>query len=378
MKKIKRLFCGLLFAVMIVFFVGTVTGRKTYSDLEKRELKTFAAPRLSDLTNDAYFSGLTTAFSDQLAFRDRLIQGYYLFWFQHYYGDVAEGGNGQLYAAYQTVGKNYYRELAEATALVNETADEVNRAGAEFLFLSIPRKDAVMTADLPDTYISSVEIYQKSVQTVKANLSDNVRLIDAYDLFAAAPEITPYFSTDHHITPRGGYLLYSEILRLTQGAEAPAFDTLYGAEKVIVNGSFNRQIGQKVKSLPEELTVTPKFETTYTRTDNGKISHLPLFGVGNDYEAAFMGGDKAFTVVETDRQEQPSILFVGASFTNVLEAFAVRDYNRMVSVDYRHNTTGASIADYVREYDVDYVVFVPSQSTNAFSVSMIRRHLGKE
>ncbi|MBQ7726773.1 MAG: hypothetical protein IJT66_06485 [Clostridia bacterium] len=377
MKTIKILFCGLFFLIITSFGVLTVFRNEPYGDLEKRELQTFPAFKAASLTEETYFQTLTAAFSDQLPFRNQLIEAYYLFWFQHYYGDVAEGKNGQLYAAHQTVSKGYYQSLAEVTRLVNEEAQAVTEAGARFVWLSVPRKDAVMTDDLPDAYISSKEIYKKSLKTVKENLSDKVLLLDAAEVFSSAPEIVPYFSTDHHLTPRGGYLLYGQIWKALYGETLPVFDERYEVEKVIVNGAFNRQIGQKVRAAAEELTITPKTPVPNERTDNGKKSTLPLFGTGNDYEAAFMGGDQALTAVETHRSGKPRLLFVGSSFTNVLEAMAVADCDGMVSVDYRHNTSGVSVAQLVREYRIDAVIFVPSQSTNAFSVSKIRQHIGK-
>ena len=48
----------------------------------------------------------------------------------------------------------------------------------------------------------------------------------------------------------------------------------------------------------------------------------------------------------------------------------------MVSVDYRHNTTGKSITDYVKEYDIDYTIFICAQQTDSLSISSIKEHLG--
>ena len=62
---------------------------------------------------------------------------------------------------------------------------------------------------------------------------------------------------------------------------------------------------------------------------------------------------------------------------NILEALSVPSYRKIVSVDYRHNKTGKSINDYVMENNIDYVVFVPGQSTNAYSLKQLELHLGQ-
>ena len=90
-----------------------------------------------------------------------------------------------------------------------------------------------------------------------------------------------------------------------------------------------------------------------------------------------MEGDNAFTRVINKNGNGKKILFVGSSYTNILEALAVLSYSEMLSIDYRHNKTGMSINDYVKKYDIDYVVFVPAQSNNSYSLGKIEEHLGK-
>ncbi len=85
----------------------------------------------------------------------------------------------------------------------------------------------------------------------------------------------------------------------------------------------------------------------------------------------------AYTVIKTDNINSKRIMFVGSSYTNILEALAVPSYNTIVGIDYRHNKENKSINDYVIENNIDYVVFVPAQSNNAFSISKIKLHLGK-
>ena len=101
-----------------------------------------------------------------------------------------------------------------------------------------------------------------------------------------------------------------------------------------------------------------------------------MYGKANNYEDSYMEGDNAFTVIETNREELPNILYVGSSFTNILETLSVKDFNKMISIDYRHNTSKNSINYYVDAYNIDYVVFIPSQSNDAFSYNMIKKHLG--
>lgn len=376
MKKVKMFFCIVILGIMYLIGFLTLFNNNSFSDIERRDLATFPKITFNNLFKKSYYDDLTSAYSDQLAFRNYLVKGYYLFQFQNYFGDVSIGKENQLYSAYQTINDTYYDDLRFAVYSVNEVANDVSKAGAEFFLLSIPRKDAVMTEYLPSSYISSKDIYLNSMNVVSSNVSEAVKIIDGYDIFCKNKDIKPYFSTDHHLNPYGGDLLYREIVN-NVGLQYYDLFSNYDIDKVIVNGAFNRQISQKIIPEPEELLLIPKYHIDYTRYDDGKVSYIPVFGEGNSYEDAYMGGDKGFTIVDTHRDYLPNVLYVGSSFTNILESLSIPSFNKMISVDYRHNNSGKQIVDYVKEYDIDYVVYVPSQSTNAFPIAKMYEHLGK-
>lgn len=376
MKYVKYSFCIIFILILFFFFFTTIDNNQSISNLEKRTLQTFPKISTSTIIDGSYMEDLTLAFSDQLEFRDYLIKGYYLFQFQRYNGDVVIGKNNELYAAYQRVGniEKVKEDVKQSTILINDVASDMD---AKFIFLSIPRKDAVEKSNLPESYISSEEVYIESINKVKENLSSDIYLIDAYEVFNDDKHNNRYYyMQDHHITPRGAELLYKEIIKITD-ENIPLYDlSNYEIGTTIINGSFNNQIGQSVKTNPEELYLLPKYNLKYTRYEDEKVSNLKVFDEANTYEYAYMKGDHAYTVIDTNRSYLPSILYVGSSFTNILEAMSIPSFDKIVSIDYRHNTSGNSIKYYVDKYNIDYVVFIPSQSNNAFSSSMIKTHLG--
>lgn len=374
MKIIKKVFVTSFFIILVVFMIFTLANNKNYSKLERRTLATFPKTTLKNALKEKYYNSLTEAFKDQLFARNYLVKGYFLFNFQRYFGTAVKGESNQLYSPVQTVKANHYKKLKNAIELVNKEASNIE---AKFIYLSIPRKDAYMIKDLPKNYISSKDIYNRQVKTVKENLNSNIIFIDALEVFEKNNIYNCYYSNDHHITPRCAYLLVTEINKYV-GIDTYSLNSTFNIEKTIVNGSYNRQLGQSVKSLPEQLYVTPKTNIKYKRYENNKPSNKKVYGKGNTYEKAYMEGDMAYTKVITNNSNQKKILYVGSSYTNILEALSIPNYKLVASVDYRHNKTGKSINDYVKENDIDYVVFVPSQSTNAFSVNKIVTHLGKK
>jgi len=376
MKYIKISFIAIFICAISAFFILTIDNHKEVSELEKRTLQTFPEFSIEKLASEEYYNDLTAAFSDQLEFRDMLVKGYYIFQFQRYNGDVVIGENDELYAAYQRVDEDYYEDLRTNAGYANEVAAEVIDAGADFTFLSIPRKDAIETENLPDSYISSEDSYLKAVDILDDILSDDIGFIDAYDVFKANDDVRAYYTTDHHITPRAAFLLYHEVLKACGMNDYPV-EEYYDVEETIINGSFNNQIGQSVKSKPEELSMVPHEETAYERSEDGEKSDLAVFQSRNTYEDSYMEGDHAYTVIDTGREHLPNIMYVGSSFTNIMEAVTIRDFNLMVSIDYRHDETGTSIAEYVKKHDIDHVIFIPSQSNDAFSKTMMKKHLGR-
>ena len=373
-EKIIKIIFIITFLIIIAFFmITTLFNNEKISETERRELTTFPKFTITKIFDSKYYDSLTNAFQDQLELRDYLVKGYFLFQFQRYYGDAVVGKNNQLYSASQKkVSSTYYQNLKNVTSLINEEAKNID---TKFIFLSIPRKDAYMTKELPKTYNSSLETYQKSVKTVKENLEEDIIFIDALEVFKENNIYNCYYSNDHHITPRCAYLLYKEINKYTNTSSYKLEET-FTIKKTIINGAYSRQLGQTVKSQPEELYLVPKNQINYTRYENDKESSKKIYGKGNTYEDAYMEGDMAYTTVETNK-EGKNIMFVGSSFTNILEALSVPSYHKMVSIDYRHNKTGNSINYYVKKHDIDYVVYIPSQSTNAFSITQMKLHLGK-
>ena len=383
MKKVKTIFIAVVFAFLGLVGILTVFNDSAVSDLEARSLQRFVAPSLSSVMDGSFSKITDTAFSDQLEFRDIFVKYYYKVTFQKYNGDVVTGEDNQLFASCQDVPDELKndKELIKIADEMNRIADELAKEGKKFIFVSIPRKDAVMTEFLPESYTSSDEIYKHSMAVIESALNENVIVIDAYDVFQNAQNgESPYFTTDHHINFTGAMLVYEEIGEVIK-KDYPQWEitdrAAYNVEKVVVNGSFNRLIGQSVKSDPEELLISlknPQF--TYTRTDEGVASDKKIWGSGSSYASAYMSDDNPETVVTTSNEGCPRVLLTGASFTNIFEVLLVPDCSMLASVDYRHNETGKDLLTYAEEAQADYVIYIPSQSDNAHGIKAMKMHLG--
>lgn len=383
LKKVKIIFCVVFIVIISVIGCITITNDNEISLKEGRELTTFPKVTMTNLMDTEFYTNYTDAFSDQLAFRESFIKFYYLLNMQRYVGDVVKGEDGQLFLSPKIIEniestKKSLKNVVEQD--INKVAKEVIDEGAKFIYLSIPRKDVVMSKYLPSTYYDGTEDYLELVDVVKTNIQ-NASFIDAYEIFKENDIYDVYYSTDHHINIRGAYAIFERLVDYINqdgyNIYVGLLEDEYCIESKVIDGSYNRKIGQSVVSSKEELNLTPKnTNVKFTRYESGKISNDLVFGTGNTYALAYMNGDNAETVIETNIQDAPNILFVGSSYTNILESLSTYKFHKMVSIDYRDNKTGKKIVDYVKEYDIDYVVFIPAQQTNSFGISLIKEHLG--
>lgn len=389
MKKqriIQICFCTVIILVLSIIGILTLMNDNELSLKEGRELTRFPKINAETLITDEFYTNYTNAFADQLAFREDLIKMYYLINLQKYTGDVVKGEEDQLFLSPLIIPnkEKYIKNLKSAiTKDMNSVAQEVVNAGSKFIFISIPRKDVIMEKYLPDSYIKGTEDYIQYVDIIQEEISENVQFIDAYKLFKSKQDeyYDVYYQTDHHLNIRGAYYIFEEIVSTVNkdgyNIKISSLEDEYQIERRVINGSYNRKIGQSVQGKNEELVLIPKNNNLkYLRKDSGEIRTTPIFGNGNTYAEAYMGQDYAETVIDTNNDGAPNILYVGSSYTNVLEALSTYKFNKMVSIDYRDNTTGKTIADYVKEYDIDYTIFICAQSTSSLAVSSMREHLG--
>ena len=382
-KIIQICFIVIFVAVISIIGILTLMNNETLSVKEGRKLTTFPDITLESVMQDNFYTEYTNAFADQLAFRQDLIKWYYLLNLQKYVGDVIKGKDNQLFLSPLIIEneQRYMTRLANVSKNEMSTvASEVVENGSKFIFLSVPRKDVLMESFLPDTYVKGTEAYLKHIGVVKENVSEDVQVIDAYEILKENVE-KPYYTTDHHMNIRGAYEIFKTIVNLvnTDGYDIKlgSLEEEFTVKSQVINGSYNRKIGQSVSVGAEELTIIYKNDNLeYTRKDNGKQTTTQVFGKDNTYASAYMGGDMAETVITTNNEDAPNILFVGSSYTNILEALSVCKFKTMVSIDYRDNTTGKSIADYVKEYDIDYTIFICAQQTDSLNISSIKQHLG--
>lgn len=98
----------------------------------------------------------------------------------------------------------------------------------------------------------------------------------------------------------------------------------------------------------------------FTRWNSGQETAATVYTLPDTPEqvvdySMYMGGDMAETVIDTGREELPTLLIYGDSFTNPVESLMYYSFGRMRTIDLRHYHD-MSLADYIQLYQPDVVV----------------------
>lgn len=388
-KKIKVLFICIFFGTISFIGFCTLFNTASWNSNEIRTLQQFPEFDVRRLKDSTYYSSITNAFSDQLEYRDRLVELYFKLQYnvakQGYLGDTVIGKEEFLFTKPELITDQeaHQKELLNCIALVNKQANEMNSFGTKLIYINYPRKDVVLTKYLPWYYKNPIQQYEQDIELIRSKLNKNIIFIDAYEVLDKnrTPRFDFFYQTDHHVNLRGGQLIYEELMKSIQKdyPDVTIFSLQdYTIQKSWINGSYNRKIGQIIETGLEELQITPKtFEYDYTRYESGKVSDIKLCENKEAY-SSYMGGDNAETIINNNKmiKEPLSVIFTGSSFTNVLEVLSVPSFKRMISVDFRANKTDKTIIDYVSEYKPDYVVYIPNQSDHNFHYDSFKLHMG--
>ena len=370
-KKIQLLFIVFFILINGIIGVQTVFNNQEKSTLEKRSYTRFSDALKQDPLHKEFYDEVTTAFTDQVEYRESFIKQYYTLTNNVFHlseiGDVAIGKEHVLFNEAFVPKKNITQDIEKIATLINQQANEIAKNGSQLIYINYPRKDAIMTNYLPTTYNNYHDIYQQYDQLLKNQLNDNVIYVNLMDILKDSDQ-TYYYAGDHHLNIKGQEELFQYLNSIMKGNQNP-IHTLndYQIEKVKMKTSFNRQIGYTEKEPLEDLYLYPKgWEYNYTRYENGQESDLDIMLKTKEY-TCFMAGDNAETkIVNHNATSDFKLLISGTSYLNSLEYLYIPSVSSFVSLDYRHNESGKTLIDYVKEVQPQYVLYSASSSVSSY------------
>ena len=415
MKRIYTALSGfLLVFLLLVGFISTFDKDATFSESEKRQLKTRPKLTVSGLLDGTYFNEYRAYFADTFPNREVLMNSNTTLNGFYYFGGLGGDDNASLVLDF-TSNAAQHGEALKPTGETEETgAGETEPekkpteplAAAEQLgsvvlignsAFDVPHADndqivkyaqaVTAIADLLGSNVktfsmpvpNSAEFYthkeyhtgktsQKAmIELVRTNLGANVTFVDAYSVIEQHTDEYIYFRTDHHWTHLGAYYAYTALCKSAgfNPVNKDDFDT--GMWENFVGSMYtfvaNYPQGQVLKDNPDTVHYwKPSANITTTCYNSTALKYGYAMGticrVGEDVDKkylTFMGGDHPIAMVETDTPG-PCILVIKESYGNALISWLTNHYSKIILIDPRQY--------YSKNGDIDLAAFAAEQGVN--------------
>ena len=385
MRKIcNRLFLALFgLALAAVPAFTFVRPEKKISYYENRALAEKPALTGENVRTGQYFSGWDTWLSDHIVGRNTILKSYARI--QRALpkveaNNIIETGSGALLlmASQEDYDPEEQKEIMdEKTGELKALAGHVQDYGGLFCYVGVPGQRYVYYDEYPE-YLS---IGRSLVDYCEGRVFDALADTDAVavnmrEVFNATGDAKRYYSAlDNHYNYDGVLLTYRTLMKaINERLDTPLKvyedrDLVFHTEEQEFFGSYSRRICNLQARKEHLVWAEPKEPVPFTREDG----HVRV--PANTFEqpdpavstyAGYMGGDIGETVIRTGRDDLPSILVFGDSFTNPLEGLLYASCGEFRSLDFRHYDA-MTLYEYIDLYQPDIVIAVrDNMSYNQF------------
>ena len=420
MKRIYTALSGfLLLFLLLVGLISTFDKDATFSESEKRQLKTRPKLTISSLLDGTYHINYREYFADTFPNRETLLESNVSLNAFYYFGGLGSGDNASLVIDFSsnaaqhgealkptgdpnaTEDPNGVQEETEAAKKPTEPLAAAEQLGSVVLIgnsaFDVPHADndqiidyahsVTAIADLLGSNVktfsmpvpNSAEFYthkeyhtgktsQKAMfQLCKDNLGANVTYVDAYSVIENHTDEYIYFRTDHHWTHLGAYYAYSALCKAAGFTPVNRDDFATGQWENFVGSLYtyvsNYPQGKVLKDNPDTVHYwKPSANITTTCYNSTSLTGGYAMGticrVGEDVDnkyLTFMGGDHPVAIVETDT-DGPCILVIKESYGNALISWLTNHYSKIILIDPRQY--------YGKNSDIDLAAFAESQGVD--------------
>lgn len=377
MKRLSEYFviaCFLLF-LLGAAVVTIVREEETYSFFENRNLA--AKPVYSGEAdgNGSYFGGWEKYLSDHAAARNTLLRiktKLDLSLGRPMVNDVVVTEDCLLpYLPEEEISRESVTQQAQALAQrLSVTRDAVENYGGTYCYVGVPCQYVYREEDYPWYLNNRENLSNWSTEALTAAMAaQGVDYLDLRPIYEALGRPAELSSTvDNHYSIQGAFVAYQTILEHINeisGLEIPVL----GEEDLRFETLPNQYLGSRTRKLlgeigkDEKLCVAlPIEDVPFTRINGGAEGAATVYAMPTSQWQdvtynLYMGGDIAETVIDTGREDLPSILIYGDSFTNALECITYLSFDKMYSLDLRHYQD-MTIEEYIAMTQPDVVVCI--------------------
>ena len=391
-KRLAEMLFALLFLafLFLVMFAILFLPRSDTSYFENRALAPRPTLTAQTVLDGSFFQQVDDWLSDHTGGRNYLLKGATLFrlFFNVKVLDCPVVNETVVlddvllpFNEYETINPYTIEANARAQAEnLNDARKIVEGYGGEYLFVAVPCQSVYFEDRYPD-YLNDRSAF---IDAAKPALLDalaemGVNTLDAGEVLLRQENRDLSTSrVDNHYSIYGAYLTYREIMRVFNSGRETPLDVLEEGEYTLTELP-NHYMGSRTRKLfdlspiHERLSIlTPNHPVPFHRYFYGnevapEVYQIPAAPTMDLDYGLFMGGDymDSDTLIDTGRDELPSVLVYGDSFTNAVECVIYYSFGKMYSIDLRHYAD-LTLREYLEKYRPDYVVCIRdyAQMTN--------------
>lgn len=421
MKRIYSALCGfMLLFLLVVGLISTFDKDATFSESERRQLKTKPELTISGLLDGNYFISYREYYADTFPGREGLMENNKSLNNFYYFSSLASDDDVSLVIDFNTnaaAGGEALKNTEESTQpsggettqtdpdktlpQQTEPAAQAEQLGNVLLVgdraMDVPHMNrdviksfAVAINDIADMLGPDVQTYFMPVpndaefytgseyhtgnfsqaamfQLCKENLASNVTYVDAYTVLSQHTDEYIYFRTDHHWTHLGAYYAYTALCQ-TMGytpVNRDDFDTgkwenFLGSMYTYLSGYSQSAV---LKNNPDTVHYwKPSVDcTTYYYSDTS-LSDGVLMGticrVPEEESNKYLTfmGGDHPITIVTTATDGPCIMLIKESYSNALISWLTNHFSKIVLVDPREY--------FNRNSEIDLKTFAESQGVD--------------
>lgn len=357
--KLSRAFSVTVTVIFILFlFVGmtfTLLNRsETFSFFENRNLAKMPSFTVDGALDGTYFSGVDTFIKEHSAGRLTLLKAdTYInmsILKKPVVNDIVITEDVLLpWNDYEIIDKGQINEVADRISEHLKTHSELTESyGGRFYYVAVPNQSYCYAESYPSYMNDGSEYTDYATNALFTRLEGlGVDYIDLGEYFNNEGSVDTFSSTvDHHFSIFGAHEAYVEIMEQINLDTGLDIDIL-GSDEYESETLTNTFIGSRARKLfglwnsDEKLSIiTPANAPGFDRRDYYSTVDSSVYKLPAENESVlytmYMGGDVGFTTIDTHREELPTVLIYGDSFTNAVECFAWYSFDKMYSLDFRH------------------------------------------
>ena len=371
---LATLFLVPLLTVLSALPGSPLTPTAGYSVWENRSMADLPELTAASFWDGSYFSGWETFLSDRFYGRDRWMQLYTLYEMLRgsaSVNDVVLTDDVLLpqnpipdYGA-----RDYAAEAEHMAVELSAIARQVEAYGGTMLYVGVPEQRSLFRDVYPAWQENNAAHLENTESAFAAAMeAHDVPLLLMRPQFEAVEDRTAVYSVvDHHYNLPGAYVTYRAVCDALAAAgwDLPVVTEAHIRFQHLPNpflGTYNRKL-YGFSPVREQLWVyTSDMAVPFTRADLGQPVEAEVLDLPDGtwqyvYYNSYMGGDIAETVIDTGREELPSVLIWGDSFTNAFECLAWMSFDEMRSIDLRYYQD-MTLSQYIDAYRPDIVLCI--------------------